>query len=119
MVPYKDNGHLTDRQIYFNTVLSSVRQVVERSIRLLKGRWRKLHYVDHLNMKLLVQLTMAACVLHNACLLHDDFDEGYMLDADDDNDGNGDGGGNNEVNAPQDGNNKRNRLTNEIFNNRN
>lgn len=29
---------------------------------------------------------MAACVLHNACLLHDDFDEGYMLDADDGDD---------------------------------
>ena len=32
---------------------------------------------------------MAACVLHNFCLVHDDFDEGYFLDGDDDDDDEG------------------------------
>ena len=38
MTPYRNNGHLTADEIFFNTVLSSNRQTVERSIRLLKGR---------------------------------------------------------------------------------
>lgn len=67
-----------------STVLSSNRQTVERSIRLLKGRWRKLQHLDHLNLKLIVLFIISACVLHNICLLRDDFDEGYMLDNDDD-----------------------------------
>ena len=32
-----------------------------------------------------MHVIIAACVLHNFCLLHDDFDDGYMGD-----DGNGD-----------------------------
>ena len=31
---------------------------------------------------------MAACVLHNFCLINDDFDEGYFLCGDDDDDDN-------------------------------
>ena len=57
---------------------------MERSISLLKGRWRKLLFLDHLNLELSVHVIIAACVLHNFCLLHDDFDDGYMCD---DNDG--------------------------------
>ena len=56
---------------------------MERSISLLKGRWRKLLSLDHLDLELAVHVIIAACVLHNFCLLHDDFD-GYMRD---DNDG--------------------------------
>ena len=40
ITPYRDNGHLTRQQRRFNTVLSSLRQKVERAIGLLKGRWR-------------------------------------------------------------------------------
>ena len=43
-------------------------------------------------MELLVKLIMSACVLHNFCLLNDDFDDGYFLDGGDDDDDDGDGG---------------------------
>ena len=76
MTPYRDNGHLTANETFFNYVLSSNRQTVERAIRLLQGRWRKLQHIDYLNLKLIVLIIIAACVLHNVCLLHDDFDEG-------------------------------------------
>ena len=46
---------------------------MERSIGLLKGRWRKLLDIDHLDV------IMAACVMHNFCLMYDDFDESYFL----------------------------------------
>lgn len=109
MTPYRNNGHLIADEIFFNTVLSSNRQTVERSIRLLKGRWRKLQHLDHLNQKLIVLLIIGACVLHNICLLCDDFDEGYMLDNDDDDNN----FGNNNNAGPQNdrlAQQKRNRL---------
>ena len=43
--------------------------------------------LEHMDMELLVNLIMCACVLHNFCLLNDDFDDGYFLDDDDDGDG--------------------------------
>ena len=44
-------------------------------------------YLEHMDMELLVNLIMCACVLHNLCLLNNDFDDGYFLDDDDDGDG--------------------------------
>ena len=43
-------------------------------------------------MKLLVHLIMFACVLHNFCLLNDDFDDSYFLDHHDGDHGDVDGG---------------------------
>ena len=35
-------------------------------------------------MRLAVHLIISACVLHNFCIIHDDFYDGYMDDDDDD-----------------------------------
>lgn len=69
MVPYKDNGHLTASQRTYNFKHSSTRQVIERAFGLLKGRWRKLFYLDMLCQKKIVSVIIAACVLHNFCLM--------------------------------------------------
>ena len=90
ITPFRNNGHLTAQQLRFNRVLSTLRQKIERAISLLKGRWRKLLLLDHLDIELEVYIIVVACVLHNFCLLHDDFDDMYMHDGpddDDDNDG--------------------------------
>lgn len=42
MVPFKDNGYLTDRQKNFNFCLSSARIAIERAFELWKGRWRSI-----------------------------------------------------------------------------
>ncbi|XP_025154758.1 putative nuclease HARBI1 isoform X2 [Harpegnathos saltator] len=73
MVPFKDNGYLSERQIRFNTRLSSTRMMVERSIGLLKGRFRSL--LDTLPMyrsDLIPKYIIACCILHNICLLQND-----------------------------------------------
>ncbi|XP_024894120.1 protein ALP1-like isoform X2 [Temnothorax curvispinosus] len=44
--PYIDRGQLTAAQIKFNTVLSSKRSVIERAFALLKGRFRRLKFLD-------------------------------------------------------------------------
>lgn len=105
ITPFRDNGYLSPRQRKFNQTLSSLRSVVERSIRLLKGRWRKLGLLDHIDLELMVHLILASCVLHNYCLVKDDVDEGYFLDNnDDDDDGsNGSDASNDSTPGGQDG----------------
>ena len=77
---FRNNGHLLANQLEFNNVLSSSRQVVERAIGLLKGRWRKLMHLNHLSVELMTEIVMGACVLHNFALVHDDFDEIIMTE---------------------------------------
>lgn len=45
LTPFRDNGHLNDRQRRYNRVVSSYRQTVKRSIGHLKGRFRKLREI--------------------------------------------------------------------------
>ena len=58
--------------------------------------WRKLLDIDHLDVVFATKVIMAACVMHNFCLMYDDFDESYFLPncgEDDENDGADDGRG--------------------------
>ncbi|CAI6373933.1 unnamed protein product [Macrosiphum euphorbiae] len=75
LVPYRDNGHLTEKQKNFNCCHSSARMAIERSFGLLKGRFRSL--LTTLAMErvdLIPKYIIACCVLHNICLLkNDDF----------------------------------------------
>lgn len=63
----------TAEEAHFNTTHARARSVVERSIGMLKGRWRCL---DGSGGRLLYdpekvcQIILACCVLHNICLSH-------------------------------------------------
>ncbi|XP_066590552.1 putative nuclease HARBI1 [Prorops nasuta] len=73
MVPFKNNGHLTEAQINYNAIHSSARMIVERSIGHLKGRWRSI--LDTLPMTrtdLIPRYVVACCILHNICVLQND-----------------------------------------------
>ncbi|XP_018311308.1 putative nuclease HARBI1 isoform X2 [Mycetomoellerius zeteki] len=73
MVPY-DNNDLSGAQINFNERLCSAHVMIEEAIGYLKGRFRSL--VDKLYMKrtdLISEYIIACCVLHNICILHEDF----------------------------------------------
>lgn len=65
MVPFKDNGYLNERQHRFNARLSSSRIVIEQAFGRLKGLFRRLKYVNVLNLKNIKYIITAACVLHN------------------------------------------------------
>jgi hypothetical protein len=45
MTPFRNNGHLTPAEVYYNTQLSKTRVVVENAFALLKGRFRRLKYM--------------------------------------------------------------------------
>ncbi|KYN01659.1 Putative nuclease HARBI1 [Cyphomyrmex costatus] len=73
LVPYPDNGHLTQRQKNYNFCFSSTRMVIERAFAYLKGRWRSLLHVLAVNdVKFAPYHIYACCVLHNICLLQKD-----------------------------------------------
>lgn len=73
LVPYYDDGHLTEQQRNYNFCHSSTRVVIERAFGHLKGRWRSLLHVLAVNdIKFAPYHIFACCVLHNICLLQND-----------------------------------------------
>ncbi|XP_071629513.1 uncharacterized protein [Temnothorax longispinosus] len=87
-------GQLTQAQKTFNTALASMKQVIERSFSLLKGRWRRLKFLDMNSDDMIPFVILASCVLHNVCLdngleEYEDFIiEGHDNGDDDDDDDN-------------------------------
>lgn len=76
--PYRDNGHLRANQRRFNHALSSARQCVERANALLKGRFRRLQKLYCHNVEDICKVVMAACVLHNLCIICEDEIEQFI-----------------------------------------
>ena len=65
--PYKDHGNLNQKQKKFNTCLSKTRVLIENAFGLLKGRFRRLKFVD-CKIENISKIITVACVLHNICL---------------------------------------------------
>jgi hypothetical protein len=84
VTPFRNNGHLTPEQTYYNRKISGVRQVVERAIGMLKGRFRRLRSIYCHDPEDICHYIIAACVLHNLCILSDE-DIGDMFDDGNDN----------------------------------
>jgi len=72
LVGFKDNGRLSRREQKFNKAHSAARSTIERAFALLKGRWRRLKYLDMSNISQIPRVIMACCVLHNICLMSND-----------------------------------------------
>jgi len=84
-------GNLTQAQQNFNQTLSKMRQVIERAFALLKGKWRRLKYLDMNRDDMIPFTIIACCVLHNIYLdgIDDVIDDFIAEEHDnDDNDSN-------------------------------
>lgn len=86
LTPFKNNGHLTAVQIRYNEKHSGTRQVIERVLGLLKGRWRRLKCLEMEAVEEIPSVVSAGCVLHNFCLLADEGDIEQFFDHDSDGD---------------------------------
>lgn len=86
LVPFKNNGHLDDLQKKYNKAHSSTRVDVERSIGLLKGKWRKLKFLEMSNTEMMPEMIIAACVLHNFIIAKEGVDEDQIIMDDGDGD---------------------------------
>lgn len=78
IVGFKDLGNLTDQQKNFNKKLSQVRVVIEQAFALLKGRFRRLKYLETIRMDLICLFIIVACILHNICILNHDIAEDIL-----------------------------------------
>lgn len=72
LVGFKNNGRLTPREKNFNYVISKVRVKIENTFATLKGRFRRLKYMETVRPELTCLLVVAACLLHNLCILGGD-----------------------------------------------
>lgn len=71
--PFRDNGHLTERQKKYNYCHSVARVTVERCIGLLKGRMRSLlHCLPMSRVDLMAEYIVTCCVIHNICTARGD-----------------------------------------------
>ncbi|XP_024882531.1 protein ANTAGONIST OF LIKE HETEROCHROMATIN PROTEIN 1-like isoform X1 [Temnothorax curvispinosus] len=84
LIPYRDNGHMTQRQRNCNFCHASARIAIERAFGLLKGRFRSLLTTLAMDRVDLIPLhILACCVLHNVCLMkNDDFNIEVIEDVD-------------------------------------
>ncbi|CAN7986926.1 unnamed protein product, partial [Ixodes hexagonus] len=68
MRPYRNNGHLSEEQVTFNETLGAARSVIERAFAQLKGKFRRLKYLDMEATEMMSKYVLASCVLHNIIL---------------------------------------------------
>ena len=59
----------------YNTVHAAIRIMIEQAFGMLKGRFRRLKYLDQNTMSVICYTICTACVLHNICIWQHDVDE--------------------------------------------
>ena len=98
----KPTAQTTALKKKYSTVIAKARVVIENAFCHLKVRWRRLKYIDA-DIENIPNLIVAACVLHNICILereaidcldNGDDDQDHGEDSDDDSDSDDDGDGN-------------------------
>lgn len=78
MTPYRDNGHLTTQQHNYNVKLSNCRSIIERTFGLLKGKFRRLKYLDIHTPEIGNEIISASCTLHNFLIDRNEVDFQHM-----------------------------------------
>ncbi|KAG0439052.1 hypothetical protein HPB47_016771 [Ixodes persulcatus] len=68
LVPYRNNGRLTEQHRKYNTKHATTRVTIERAFGILKGRFGRLKYNEARCPERIVTTIGAACVMHNACM---------------------------------------------------
>ncbi|XP_071577572.1 uncharacterized protein [Temnothorax nylanderi] len=81
--PFRDNGHLTAQQSEFNFLHSSTRMAVERAFGYLKERFRRLRFLELLDIQFIPKLITAACIMHNIAIKEYDENEFFADDIND------------------------------------
>lgn len=85
LTPYRETGLLVEHQTNFNIRLSSALYLVENAVAQVKGRFRRLLFLDIREIDTITKTVIVGCVLHNLCLAANDQFEQYMeLSPDDD-----------------------------------
>lgn len=73
LVPFEDKGCLSEAQNIFNQQLSTSREEIDQTFRMLVTRFRRLNFILMKRTDLIPLLILAACILHNICIDNDDY----------------------------------------------
>ncbi|XP_063405555.1 putative nuclease HARBI1 [Mytilus trossulus] len=85
MTPYRNTGNLTQIQKRYNAAHSATRSIIERVFAMLKGRFRRLRYIEVQQIKTVNEIMITCCVLHNISILDWDAALDMMDDDEEDN----------------------------------
>ena len=72
MTPYKRRPALNRIERQHNYHLSADRVVVEHIFARIKGRFRRVIFINTYSISKAIEITTAACVLHNFCYMNKD-----------------------------------------------
>jgi len=72
LAPHRYNGHLTAAHTNYNIKFSGIRSVIERAVGTLKGKFRKLKYIDVPKPQAATLILSACCMLLNFILTNGD-----------------------------------------------
>jgi len=111
---YKNNGHLTDEEKYYNKIQSSNRVIIEQAFGLLKCRFRRLKMLDMSLIDKASKVITVACILHNICIMNNDILQYTRIRNNDD-----DQERENDNDDTEDGIDKREGIKTTLWNNRN
>ncbi|XP_062510047.1 putative nuclease HARBI1 [Corticium candelabrum] len=83
LTPFRDTGNLSEKVKYYNFAQSSTRIVIEQAFAALKGRFRRLKYIDMDSTSVISDVVLTACTFHNVCILGEDNLEDFIEDIED------------------------------------
>lgn len=72
ITPFKNYGNITRRKTKFNYLHAKTRVAIECAFGLLKGRWRRLLYLNKTKIENAPKVILTSCFLHNFCLVNND-----------------------------------------------
>lgn len=78
MVGFKNLNNITRRQRNFNNKLNVCRADIENAFALLKGRFRRLKFMETVRLDLISLFVVTAAILHNACIMNADLPDDFV-----------------------------------------
>ena len=71
LTPKRNNGPLTPADVQANNEISRGIVIIENTFGRMKCRFRPLRELQNYNILMIVRIMLAACVLHNMCMIED------------------------------------------------
>ena len=83
LTPFRNTGNLCEKVKNYNFVHSTTRIVIEQAFAALKGRFRRLKYIDMDSASVITDV-LTACTFHNVCIFGEDNLEDFIEDIEED-----------------------------------
>lgn len=75
MILFRDNGHLPAAHVRYNTRLSFIRSIIERTFGLFKVKFRRLNYLDISDIGFANTIIAATCMINNFIIVNGEIED--------------------------------------------